>query len=177
MTALAALLGGIDPQALFSLFAVSVVVAVLGCSLALAISVRAAKTHEVLIAVLALWILWLLSLPIWSGMSSISGVVPPPDWFRKANPVAGGLCALRLAGICDSDGRRHLRRRRACCSRRHWSRGRSRRSAAACSSRPGGASGARDPRQAQPLRGGCRGRRSTAIPCCGANGIATDRRD
>ncbi len=86
VTALAALLGGIDPQALFSLFAVSVVVAVLGCSLSLAISVRATKTHEVLIAVLALWILWLLSLPIWSGMSSISGVVPPPDWFKKANP-------------------------------------------------------------------------------------------
>ena len=56
MTALAALLGGIDPQALFSLFAVSVAVAVLGCSLALAISVQAAKTHEVIIAVLALWI-------------------------------------------------------------------------------------------------------------------------
>ncbi len=87
VTALAALLGGIDPQALFSLFAVSVAIAVLGCSLALAISLRAAKTHEVIIAVLALWILWLLSLPIWSGASSISGVVPPPDWFRKANPV------------------------------------------------------------------------------------------
>jgi hypothetical protein len=86
VTALAALLGGIDPQALFSLFAVSVAIAVLGCSLALAISVRAARTHEVLIAVLALWILWLLSLPIWEGASTISGVVPPPDWFRKANP-------------------------------------------------------------------------------------------
>ncbi len=85
--ALAALLGGIDPQALFSLFAVSVAIAVLGCSLALAISLRAAKTHEVVIAVMALWILWLLSLPIWSGASSISGVIPPPDWFQKANPV------------------------------------------------------------------------------------------
>jgi ABC-type transport system involved in multi-copper enzyme maturation permease subunit len=87
VTALAALLGGIDPQALFSLFAVSVVVAVLGCSLSMAISVRATKTHEVLIAVLALWILWLVSLPIWMGTSTISGVVPPPDWFKKANPI------------------------------------------------------------------------------------------
>jgi ABC-type transport system involved in multi-copper enzyme maturation permease subunit len=86
VTAMAALLGGIDPQALFSLFAVSVVVAVLGCSLALALSVRATKTYDVLVAVLALWILWLLSMPIWMGMSTVSGVVPPPDWFKKANP-------------------------------------------------------------------------------------------
>ena len=49
VTALAALLGGIDPQALFILFVVSVAVAVLGCSLALAISLRAAKIHEVII--------------------------------------------------------------------------------------------------------------------------------
>ena len=39
-----------------------------------------------IIAVLALWILWLVSLPIWSGMSTVRGVVPPPDWFKKANP-------------------------------------------------------------------------------------------
>jgi ABC-type transport system involved in multi-copper enzyme maturation permease subunit len=87
VTALAALLGGIDMQALFSLFVVSVAIAVLGCTLALAISVRATKTHDVIIAALALWMLWLLSLPIWSGMSTLSGVVPPPDWFKKANPV------------------------------------------------------------------------------------------
>jgi ABC-type transport system involved in multi-copper enzyme maturation permease subunit len=87
VTALATLLGGIDPQALFSLLAVSVAVAALGCSMALALSVRATKTHDVIIAVLALWLLWLLILPIWSGASTINGVVPPPDWFRKTNPV------------------------------------------------------------------------------------------
>jgi ABC-type transport system involved in multi-copper enzyme maturation permease subunit len=87
VTALAALLGGVDTQALVSLFAVSVAVTALGCALALALSARATKTHEVIIAVLALWTLWLLSLPIWSGASTISGVVPPPDWFKKANPV------------------------------------------------------------------------------------------
>ena len=59
VTALAALLGGIDTQALLSLFFVSAAVAVLGCSLALAISARAAKTHDVIIAVLAVWMLWL----------------------------------------------------------------------------------------------------------------------
>jgi ABC-type transport system involved in multi-copper enzyme maturation permease subunit len=86
VSALAALLGGIDPFALASLFAVSVAVAVLGCSLALAISVGASKTHDVIITVAALWILWVVSLPAWSGLSTISGVVPPPDWFKKANP-------------------------------------------------------------------------------------------
>jgi len=87
VAALAALLGGIDFQALFRLFIVSVAIAVLGCTLALAISVRAAKTHDVIVAVLGLWMIWLLSLPIWSGTSTISGVIPPPDWFKKANPV------------------------------------------------------------------------------------------
>jgi hypothetical protein len=86
VTSLAALLGGIDPQALVSLFVVSVAIAVLGCSLALAISLRAAKIHEVIIVVLALEVLWLLSVPMWYGATAISGVVPPPDWFKKANP-------------------------------------------------------------------------------------------
>jgi ABC-type transport system involved in multi-copper enzyme maturation permease subunit len=86
VTALAALLGGIDPQALFILFVVSVAVAVLGCSLALAISLRAAKIHEVIILVLALEVLWLLSVPIWAGASAVTGVMPPPDWFKKGNP-------------------------------------------------------------------------------------------
>jgi ABC-type transport system involved in multi-copper enzyme maturation permease subunit len=87
VSALATLLGGVDPQALVSLFAVSMAIAVLGCTLALAISVRAPKTHDVIITVMALWIVWLMSLPIWSSMSTIRGVMPPPDWFKKANPV------------------------------------------------------------------------------------------
>src|SRR3954451_11627065 len=49
VAALAALLGGIDFGALLGLFAVSIALAVLGCALALVVSVRATKTHEVLI--------------------------------------------------------------------------------------------------------------------------------
>jgi ABC-type transport system involved in multi-copper enzyme maturation permease subunit len=86
VTALAALLGGIDPQALCSLFAVSVALAVLGCTLALAISVHASKMHDVIIAIMALWIVWLVSLPVWEEMSTLNGVVAPPDLFKKANP-------------------------------------------------------------------------------------------
>ena len=96
------MLGGIDPQALFSLFAVSVALAVLGCSLALAISVRATKTHDVIIAVLALWILWLLSLPIWSGTSSISGVVPAAGLVQEGQSVPAGLCAYAWPGYVSS---------------------------------------------------------------------------
>ena len=86
VTALAALLGGIDPEALVSLFVVSVAMAVLGCSLAIFFSLRAAKIHEVIIVVLALEVLWLLGVPIWSGVTVVSGVAPPPDWFKKLNP-------------------------------------------------------------------------------------------
>jgi len=85
--ALATLLGGIDPQAVFGLFAVSVAIAVLGCALALAISLWAAKTHEVVMAVLMLWAAWLLSLPIWADSARSGAIAPPPDWFRKANPI------------------------------------------------------------------------------------------
>jgi hypothetical protein len=39
-----------------------------------------------LLTVSALGIVWLVSLPTWSGMSTVRGVVLPPDWFKKANP-------------------------------------------------------------------------------------------
>jgi len=87
VTALATLLGGIDPQAVFGLFAASVAIAVLGCALALAISLWAVKTHEVIMAVLMLWTIWLLSVPIWAGNARSGAVSPPPDWFRKTNPI------------------------------------------------------------------------------------------
>jgi ABC-type transport system involved in multi-copper enzyme maturation permease subunit len=86
VTAMAAWLGGIDIQALFSLFAVSAAVAVLGCTVALCVSVRAARTQDAIMAVLALWTVWLMSAPIWSGLAKFNGFTTPPDWFQKANP-------------------------------------------------------------------------------------------
>ena len=71
---------------LAGLFAASAALAVLGCALAVAISVRATKTHEVLMAVYTLFGLWLLSLPIWWGLSAGAKIVAPPAWFKKANP-------------------------------------------------------------------------------------------
>jgi ABC-type transport system involved in multi-copper enzyme maturation permease subunit len=83
--ALAALLGGIDFGALVGAFALSMALAVLGCTLALTLSVRVPKTHEVLMAVYVAEGLWLFALPIWWSLSR--GRPPgPPLWFRLANP-------------------------------------------------------------------------------------------
>ena len=57
---LLALLGGVDPTALLGSFAVSLGVAVLGCSLAMLFSLWVGKTHEALMGVYAVWSLWLL---------------------------------------------------------------------------------------------------------------------
>jgi ABC-type transport system involved in multi-copper enzyme maturation permease subunit len=86
VVALAALLGGIDALALVGLFAVSAAVAVLGCSLALAISVEVVKTDEVVMGVLALITCWLLSLPLWGGIAQTYYLPPPPIWFYATNP-------------------------------------------------------------------------------------------
>ena len=86
VVSLAALLGGIDGGALVGLFAVSAAVAVLGCALALSISVEVVKTDEVVMAVLAFTTCWLLSLPLWGGMARAYGLPPPPDWFYATNP-------------------------------------------------------------------------------------------
>ena len=86
VVSLAALLGGIDGRALVGLFAVSAAVAVLGCAVALSISVEVVKTDEVVMAVLALTACWLLSLPLWAGLSRTYGLPPPPEWFFATNP-------------------------------------------------------------------------------------------
>src|SRR4051812_40082017 len=98
--ALAALLGGIDFGALAGAFAVSLALAVLGCVLALTLSVWVTKMHEVLMAVYMAEALWLLSLPIWLSMGW--GTPGPPAWFGKANPyvlVFAPSAASTPAGI------------------------------------------------------------------------------
>jgi ABC-type Na+ efflux pump permease subunit len=85
--ALAGLLGGIDFGAMVGLFAVSIALAILGCSLALAISIKASKTHEVLMAVYMAFGVWLLVVPIWWILTSNSPPsLQPPDWFANLNP-------------------------------------------------------------------------------------------
>jgi ABC-type transport system involved in multi-copper enzyme maturation permease subunit len=84
--ALSSLLGGIDPTTLTLAFAVILAVALLGCTLALALSVWARRPHEVVLVIYTFWILALLLWPIWFGFSR-SGLLPPPSsWTLVANP-------------------------------------------------------------------------------------------
>jgi len=85
--AIATLLGGIDPWALTMTFAISLALAVFGCSLALALSVWARRTQDVLMAMYLIWSAWLLSLPIWEILVGLGvTIVRPPIWFAYANP-------------------------------------------------------------------------------------------
>ena len=84
--AMATMLGGIDPDALLGSLFVSLAIAVLGCSLALALSVRATKAHEVLMVVYMFWAAWLLAIPFWQLLQAVFGTTGIPDWFWKANP-------------------------------------------------------------------------------------------
>jgi ABC-type transport system involved in multi-copper enzyme maturation permease subunit len=82
--ALSSLLGGIDPIALTLAFAIILAVAVLGCTMALALSVWANKSHEVILATYAVFIVGLLLWPVWSFVSMPGQVAPA--WTLLANP-------------------------------------------------------------------------------------------
>jgi len=86
VTALAALLGGIDFGALLGAFVVTVALAVLGCTMAMVLSIWAKKTHEVLLGVYMVFGLGLIALPTWWSMTHGMKLRTPPDWFQKANP-------------------------------------------------------------------------------------------
>jgi ABC-type transport system involved in multi-copper enzyme maturation permease subunit len=60
VVALSGLLGGIDPMALGGSFLVAIGCAVVGCSLAITLSVWARKTHEVVMMTYMIIILWLI---------------------------------------------------------------------------------------------------------------------
>ncbi len=80
------LLGGIDPTALALAFAIILAVALLGCSMALALSVWARKPHEVVLVTYTFWMLVLLVWPIWYVLSWARLVAPPSPWSLVANP-------------------------------------------------------------------------------------------
>ncbi|MGP0065657.1 MAG: ABC transporter permease subunit [Isosphaeraceae bacterium] len=82
---ISSLLGGIDPIALTIAFAIILAVAVLGCTMSLALSVWAKKPHEVVMAVYTCWGLILVAYPAWNGIAR-GGVSGPPQWLLKANP-------------------------------------------------------------------------------------------
>ena len=84
--AISSLLGGIDPMALTMAFAVILAVALLGCSIALALSVWARKPHEVILATYTFWILVLMAWPVWFGLSRGGILAGPGHWLLVADP-------------------------------------------------------------------------------------------
>jgi ABC-type transport system involved in multi-copper enzyme maturation permease subunit len=87
VVALGTLLGGIDPVALTGSFLVLVGMAVLGCTIALTLSVWGKKTQEVLLATYVVWILWFLAAPMWVLVQHVTGVtISAPTWLWMTAP-------------------------------------------------------------------------------------------
>ena len=114
--AISTLLGGIDPTALTLGFAIIVTVALLGCAIALALSVWARKPHEVILATYAFWLVVLMAWPVW--YTSLGGRVlrdTRGTGFWLANPFYLafapysdsrpiwflGLCVVFRGGDCQ----------------------------------------------------------------------------
>ncbi len=84
--ALSSLLGGIDPIALTLAFAIILAVALVGCTMALALSVWARKPHEVVLVVYTFWMLVMVLWPIWYGLEYAGYLDPPAHWSLVADP-------------------------------------------------------------------------------------------
>jgi ABC-type transport system involved in multi-copper enzyme maturation permease subunit len=84
--ALAGLLGGIIIEAIVTLTLITLTLAVFGCTLALAISVRATKTQEVLMAVYGIEGVWVMGPLIWELLAGSGKFPGVPAWFMAINP-------------------------------------------------------------------------------------------
>src|SRR5262249_23500015 len=84
--ALAGMLGGIVIEAIVSLTLITAALAVFACALAMAISVRAKKTHEVLMGVYAIEACWILGPLIWLVLEEVGSVPGAPVWLWEINP-------------------------------------------------------------------------------------------
>ena len=110
IAALAGLLGGIDPTALFGSFLTAIACAFLGCSLALTLSVWGRKTHEVLMVTYLILILWLISpfvvmMVAYALQPSPSRSLPArslEEWLGCSNPyyLAFAPYTIRAKSAC-----------------------------------------------------------------------------
>ena len=91
LLAILTLLGGVDPNALFGAFVVTVGIALLGCSLAMVFSLWARSTHEALLGTYAVWGLWLLGRPFARHVNSAYG------WSLSVPPMIADPYALAFA--------------------------------------------------------------------------------
>jgi ABC-type transport system involved in multi-copper enzyme maturation permease subunit len=99
--AVSSLLGGIDPQALTLAFAIILAVALLGCSMAMTLSVWARKPHEVVLVVYTFWALVLLFWPIWYALALAKLLGPPARWSLLANPYYVAFAPYSAPGRVD----------------------------------------------------------------------------
>jgi ABC-type transport system involved in multi-copper enzyme maturation permease subunit len=99
--AISSLLGGIDPIALTLAFAIILAVGVFGCTMALALSVWARKTHEVILATYTVFILGVLFWPIWYFLSKAGPVSAPPPWALLPNPFYVAFAPYAVPGKLD----------------------------------------------------------------------------
>jgi ABC-type transport system involved in multi-copper enzyme maturation permease subunit len=99
--AISSLLGGIDPIALTLAYAIIVAVAVLGCTIALTLSVWARKSHEVILATYTVFILGLLLWPIWYLLLMGGWAGPPPAWALITNPFYVAFAPYAAPGTLD----------------------------------------------------------------------------
>ena len=88
--ALAGLLGGIIIEAIATLTLITLSLAILGCALALAFSVRATKVHEVLMAVYGIEAVWIVGPLVWEVLQGLGLPVGLPGWYVNINPFV--LC-------------------------------------------------------------------------------------
>jgi ABC-type transport system involved in multi-copper enzyme maturation permease subunit len=99
--AICSLLGGIDPMSLALAFAIILTVALLGCTLALALSVWARKPHEVVLVVYTAWMLVLLPWPIWLVLARSGLVGPPAAWTLLVDPYYVAFAPYAAPGRLD----------------------------------------------------------------------------
>lgn len=110
---LAALLGGIEPDSVIGLLLVTLGAAMLGCTLALTLSVWGTTLTEIVLATYALWLILIFLPPTWWVLRANGAVPwPVPDWMVATSPVllvfspgqsAGGTNlaeTARFFGIC-----------------------------------------------------------------------------
>lgn len=86
--AMAALLGGIDPDSICGLLLVTLGAAVLGCTLALTLSIWGTTLTEVVLATYAIWLVVILLPPVWWVLCASRAISwPLPDWMVATSPV------------------------------------------------------------------------------------------
>lgn len=86
--ALGMLFGGIDPASVIGLLLVTLGAAMLGCTLALALSVWGTTLTEVVLATYAVWLVVILLPPTWWVVRANGAVPwPLPDWMEATSPV------------------------------------------------------------------------------------------